>query len=111
MAVIRASCSDCGDVELTTADVHVRVCTADNQGTYLFRCPICDMTVVKPAEPRTIDLLVTSGVSCSMWDLPAELAEPRPEGARFDHDDLIDFHALLGDDAELARALDTLAGR
>ena len=65
MATIRASCEFCGDVELTTADVHVRVCTLDSQGTYSFRCPTCDMTVVKPAEARTVDLLVASGVSYS----------------------------------------------
>ena len=54
MATIRASCYDCGDVELTTADVHVRVCTLDNQGTYSFRCPLCTMTVVKPAEAEQV---------------------------------------------------------
>src|SRR5215210_4295571 len=63
MATIRASCGDCGDVELTTGDVRVRVCTFDNRGTYSFRCPKCRMVVVKPAEHRTIDLLVASGVS------------------------------------------------
>ena len=59
---IRATCGQCGDVELTTADVRVRVCIEDNQGSYLFRCPACRMAVVKPAEPRIVDLLVASGV-------------------------------------------------
>jgi predicted RNA-binding Zn-ribbon protein involved in translation (DUF1610 family) len=111
MAVIRASCPDCGDVELTTDDVQVRVCSADNQGSYHFRCPTCAMTVVKSAEPRTIDLLTTSGVSCATWDPPLELFEPRPDGECFTHDDLIDFHALLGDDDRLHHELDSLAGR
>ncbi len=97
MATIRASCHDCGDVELTTADVNVRVCSADNQGTYAFRCPYCSMTVVKPAEPRTIDLLVASGVAMTTWDLPAELSE-RPTGPKITHDDLLDFHQILHDD-------------
>lgn len=109
MATIRASCSDCGDVELTTADVRVRVCTADNQGTYSFRCPICAMTVVKSAEPRTVDLLVASGVAYSTWSPPLELTEPRGTGAAFTHDDLLDFHALLADDAALAEVLSQLA--
>ena len=109
MATIRASCSECGDVELTTADVRVRVCTADNQGTYSFRCPICAMTVVKAAEPRTVDLLVASGVAYSTWSPPLELTEPRGSGAAFTHDDLLDFHALLTDDAALAEALSQLA--
>jgi hypothetical protein len=98
MATIRASCGECGDVELTTADVHVRVCVVDNQGSYLFRCPSCRMTVVKPAEPRTVDLLVASGVSYETWTPPAELSEPRGGGPAIDHDDLIDFHTLLDDD-------------
>lgn len=109
MATIRASCVDCGDVELTTSDVSVRVCSADNQGTYLFRCPRCAMTTVKDAEPRTVDLLVASGVACTLWDLPAELGEPRPLGHSLDHDDLLDFHEALADDGWLADALDTLA--
>ena len=110
MATIRASCGDCGDVELTTADVRVRVCNADNQGSYLFRCPSCDMTVVKTAEPRTIDLLVASGVSYETWNLPLELAEPRGTGDNLTHDDLIDFHAFLDDEARLWDALSSLDG-
>lgn len=98
MPTIRATCGDCGDVELTTADVTVRVCLEDNSGSYLFRCPTCQMTVVKPAEPRIVDLLVASGVELSTWQLPAELYEPRA-GAPLTHDDLLDFHHLLDDEA------------
>lgn len=104
MATIRASCGDCGDVELTTADVRVRVCTDTNQGEYLFRCPTCRMAVVKPAEPRTIDLLVASGVAMQTWALPAELWEPR-NGRPISHDDVLDFHNSLSDDDTFARAL------
>ena len=75
MATIRASCETCGDVELTTADVRVRVCINDNRSEYSFRCPDCHMTVVKGAEPRTVDLLVASGVQMDTWSLPAELTE------------------------------------
>ncbi|MEM7273734.1 MAG: hypothetical protein AAF547_11690 [Actinomycetota bacterium] len=104
MATIRASCSDCGDVELTTKDVHVRICDDTNQGTYSFRCPHCGMTVVKPAETRTIDLLVASGVSFTTWRLPAELNEPRV-GEPINHDDLLDFHDLIQDENRLNAAL------
>ena len=105
MATIRATCGECGDVELTTADVRVRVCIEDNSGTYNFRCPQCTMTVVKPAEPRIVDLLVASGVELATWKLPAELYEPR-FGDRINHDDLLDFHELLEGD----QWFDTLAG-
>lgn len=99
MPTIRATCGDCGDVELTTTDVRVRVCVQDNSGSYLFRCPTCHMSVVKSAEPRIVDLLVASGVELSTWDLPAELHEPKL-GPTIDHDDILDFHVLLAGDDE-----------
>lgn len=105
MATIRASCDQCGDVELTTADVAVRVCNEDNQGSYSFQCPTCGVIVVKPAEPRTVDLLVASGVSYATWSVPAELLEPRGVGGAITHDDLLDFHQFLNDDDRLAEAL------
>lgn len=107
MATIRASCESCGDVELTTGDVRVRVCINDNRGEYSFRCPACRMTVVKAAEPRTIDLLVASGVAMDTWSLPAELEEPR-YGAPINHDDLLEFHDKLHDVDVWDAAIDTL---
>jgi hypothetical protein len=111
MATIRASCGECGDVELTTADVHVRVCTHDSQSTYSFRCPVCTMTVVKPAESRTVDLLVASGVSYETWAPPLELSEPRGTGEPITHDELLDFHDLLNDDRRLMDALTEMLDR
>ncbi|MET0902946.1 MAG: hypothetical protein ABWZ52_06895 [Acidimicrobiales bacterium] len=95
--VIKASCHDCGDVEFGVRDLEVRVCTQDEQGTYVFRCPGCRMSVVKPAEPRIVDLLVASGVQLVEWHLPAELFEHRG-GDALNHDDIIDFHQLLQND-------------
>ncbi len=107
MATIRASCQTCGDVELTTRDVRVRVCLDDNRGEYAFRCPACRMTVVKAAEPRTVDLLVASGVLLDTWSLPAELRE-RPTGNPITHDDILDFHRILNDESQFADALNRL---
>lgn len=101
MATIRASCPDCGDVELTTRDVTVRVCAADDRGSYVFRCPTCRMAVTKAAEPRIVDLLVSSGVPLEVWRLPAELSEQRV-GEPIDHDDLLEFHELLQGEAWFA---------
>ncbi len=56
------------------------------------------MAVTKGAEPRIIDLLVSSGVDLEVWRLPAELFEQRV-GEPFTHDDLLEFHELLQDDA------------
>jgi hypothetical protein len=94
MATIRASCPDCGDVELTSRDMKVRVCADDNSGSYAFRCPSCRMAVTKAAEQRIVDLLVSSGVTAQVWHLPAELSETRV-GPNLTHDDLLEFHELL----------------
>jgi hypothetical protein len=88
----------------------VRVCITNDRGEYAFRCPVCRMTVVKGAEPRTIDLLVASGVALDTWTLPAELHELH-QGAPISHDDLLDFHHLLEDDVSLAAAMQTLLDR
>jgi hypothetical protein len=97
MAMIRASCSTCGDVEFTSRDVTVRVCRDDNAGTYTFACPTCGIAVTKDAEPRIVELLVASGVELVTWSLPAEIHETK-QGDPIDHDDLLDFHALLETD-------------
>ena len=94
MATIRASCPTCADVELTTRDLQVQVCSDTNQGSYSFRCPTCLLAVSKHAEPRIIDLLVSSGVRMHLWRLPAELNEPK-EGRPFSWDDVLEFHDLL----------------
>lgn len=109
MATIRASCSICGDVEITSSDVSVRVRRDNNVGSYAFACPSCDSIVVKDAEPRIIELLVASGVSMITWDLPAELYEEH-EGDPITHDDLLDFHELLSGDGWI-EALERLTTR
>ncbi|MDQ1404213.1 MAG: hypothetical protein QOG03_2529 [Actinomycetota bacterium] len=109
VATIRASCPTCGDVELTSGDVTVLICSTNNEGAYAFQCPACRLAVSKPAEGRVIDLLVSSGVQMSVWQLPAELHEPR-NGKPIGYDDLLEFHfALQGDDwmTELTSALAT----
>ena len=97
VATIRASCPTCGDVELTTRDVTVQVCSNNNQGSYSFLCPQCLLAVSKPAEARIVDLLVSSGVRLTVWHLPAELEEAR-EGDPITYDDLLEFHFLLQQD-------------
>jgi len=94
MATIRASCSACGDVELTTRQVRVVVCSTTNAGAYTFQCPMCLISVSKPAESRVIDILVASGVAVSTWEMPAELDEVH-YGPAISHDDLLEFHFHL----------------
>ena len=94
MATIRATCPTCADVELTTRDLRVQVCSDTNQGSYSFRCPRCRMAVAKQAEPRIIDLLVSSGVQMHVWHLPAELSEAKT-GGPLGWDDVLELHDLL----------------
>lgn len=93
--LIRATCSDCGDVELGTRDLVVRLREDTESGTYVFRCPTCEAPVVRPADRPTIDLLVSSGCRLELWNTPAELVERHPVGEPFCYDDLIDFHEQL----------------
>lgn len=100
MAMIRASCPTCGDVELTTRDVRVLLCSTTYDSSYAFQCPSCRVAVSKPAEARVVDVLLASGISLSVWHLPAELDEPKA-GAPISYDDLLEFHFQLGSGADL----------
>lgn len=94
MAVIRATCNDCGDVELAPDEVQVRVCLDDQRSSYAFRCPSCHLPVARPVESRLVELLASSGSPVSLWHLPAELEEQH-WGPAICHDDLLDFHEKL----------------
>lgn len=106
---IRASCDQCGDVELQVDDVVVRVCIDHDAGSYMFRCPGCDTSTVKDAEPRVVELLVAAGVEVIAWSMPAEMSE-RPSGPAFTHDDLLDFHELLESDGWQRELFDPAPG-
>lgn len=112
MAWIRASCSTCGDVELSIDEVHVMMCASTSEGSYVFRCPACHMIVSKMAEENVVDVLVASGVRLSVWHLPAELEEQH-YGPPIGYDELLDFHfQLLGDAwAEELEQLTRTSGR
>lgn len=98
--MIRASCPTCGDVELTTRDVRVLLCSTTYQSSYAFQCPSCRVAVSKPAEPRVVDVLLASGITLSVWHLPGELDEPH-SGSPISYDDLLEFHFQLRRGANL----------
>lgn len=106
MAIIRASCPDCGDVELTSRDVTARVNAATNEGSYAFQCPECEVAVSKVAEPRIIDLLVSSGVELYVWTMPAELLEEKV-GPPITYDDLLQFHYKVQDPKLLQKIVES----
>lgn len=94
MAMIKATCPECGDVKLRSRDLTVRVCAETDQGSYTFACPRCRERVAREATPRILSLLVSAGVHTEVWHQPAELLEPR-DGPPISVDDLLDFHLML----------------
>lgn len=102
--MVRASCDDCGDVEVGTALVQLDMCPDPEVSTYSFQCPGCGMRVSRPAPDRVVETLLGAGVRLVQWEWPAELTEIRT-GPPVNHDDLLEFHFTLADDEALARWL------
>ena len=109
MARVRATCDHCGDTELSIQAVSVRICREDHEGTYSFRCPSCDAMHQKEASRRTLDLLVASGAAVTFWSIPMERIVDAGIGP-LTHDELLEFHDKLQDEAAVAAALGQLVG-
>jgi hypothetical protein len=102
VTTIKASCPTCGGVELTSADIHLRVCTTDRSlSYYAFRCPSCEEEVRKPADQHVVQLLMSGGVRAQTWNIPAEVLELK-DGPALTYDDLLDFVLHLGRTDRLA---------
>lgn len=104
MARIKAQCPTCGDMILHQSELQLRVCVDNDRAEYLFRCPVCDMTVSKGCSDRIVDRLIDVGVPLTEWSLPAELFE-RPSGPPISHRDLVRFRLTLQDDEAWADAV------
>jgi hypothetical protein len=101
MTTIKASCPACGEVELTSSDITLRVCNHAPLSYYAFLCPGCRDEVRKPADDHIVSLLMSGGVRAQVWEVPAEALEPKP-GPSLNYDDLLDFVLQLGRDDMLA---------
>jgi hypothetical protein len=108
VAIVRATCAACGDVELDIVDVQIQVCASNAAATYSFRCPTCRLITTKEAGERVFGALSAAGCEIVMWSLPAELAEQKL-GAPITHDDLLAFHLALEDDGWMSEL--KMAGR
>ena len=109
MATVRATCADCGDIEVDSANVKVRLCSDDNRASYVLRCPRCTMAVAKAAESRVVQVLVAAGSPLTTWRLPSELTEAHV-GPPLTHDELLAFHQLLESDDWFARVASMTKG-
>jgi hypothetical protein len=103
VTTIKASCPTCGEVELTSTDISLMVCSHAAKSYYAFHCPHCLDEVRKPADDHVVSLLVSGGVPAQVWELPAEALEAKP-GPALSYDDLLDFVLMLGESDLLAQA-------
>jgi predicted RNA-binding Zn-ribbon protein involved in translation (DUF1610 family) len=101
VTTIKASCPSCGEVELTSDDIALRVCSHGPLSYYSFTCPECLELIRKPADDHIVSLLMSGGVRAEVWEVPAEALEPKA-GPDLSYDDLLDFVLQLGRDDMLA---------
>ena len=94
MTTIKASCPGCGEVELTSRDISLRVCSHAPLSYYSFACPKCSDEIRKPADDHIISLLMSGGVRAQVWEVPAEALEVHA-GPQIGYDDLLDFALQL----------------
>ena len=103
MTVIRATCSDCGGIELRSRDIVVRLCIDTDAQQYHFLCPVCQMVEAQVTTTEVVDNLLAAGCRMESWNLPDELFDSkRFDAGRFTHDDALDFHHAILTHNELA---------
>jgi hypothetical protein len=101
VTTIKASCPTCGEVELTSADISLMVCSHAPLSYYAFDCPHCLDEVRKPADDHVISLLMSGGVKATVWEVPEEALELHA-GPALGYDDLLDFVLALDATDDLA---------
>lgn len=111
MTTIRAKCPSCGAVDLAAGDISLHLHPSGPLGSYRFDCPSCGEEVDKPADRKTVELLIAAGVEPGPKDgpkvapLPFEDWSPDPTAPPFTLDDVIAFHFLLEDEVAIAELL------
>lgn len=90
--VIKATCPDCGDVELAPIEVTLIAPPPPRLAWYTFRCPECSACVHKDATAAAVRCLAEAGIEPE-W-IPAEVLESHA-GPPIGYDDLLDLHLEL----------------
>ncbi len=111
MTTIKATCPECGDVDLRPREISVVVAPAAGWATYEFVCPECNKEITKSADEEVVTLLRGAGVTVERLHVPAEALEMH-FGNPISHDDLIDFGLTLRSTDRLIQVLsrETSAG-
>lgn len=63
MTTIKTTCSRCGDIHLTPADLALELDPSEESGIYRFHCPTCSTLQRRPANARVVSVLLATGVS------------------------------------------------
>jgi hypothetical protein len=117
MTTIRTNCPTCGEVDMGTSAISLRLSGDGGQAAYAFTCPECRIQVSKHANRKTVALLVAAGVEVRRLHATAEIDEPLaeeipvedrspiPDAPALTIDDLIAFHFELEDDDAALRTL------
>jgi hypothetical protein len=116
MTTIRTNCPTCGEVDMGTAAISLRLSGDGGQAAYAFTCPECRIHVSKQANRKTVALLVAAGVEVRRLnatevdeplahEIPVEDLSPIPDAPALTIDDLIAFHFELEDDEAALRTL------
>ncbi|MGQ0848793.1 MAG: hypothetical protein ACT4OP_06695 [Actinomycetota bacterium] len=63
MTTIKTTCSWCGDIQLTPADLSLELSPNHDEGTYCFVCPSCSTMQRRPANARVVSVLLATGVA------------------------------------------------
>lgn len=99
--VVRASCPDCGQVDLGRRDVRLILSDVPAASRYSFTCPKCTAWISKPADVH-VQALLLGKVPMMQETRPAELTEPHT-GGPITLDDLIDLGRGMAETDDLAR--------
>jgi hypothetical protein len=105
VSLLKTTCERCGEIELPVERVVLRICTDDESGVCVFRCPDCGHRFVKDANDAMIIMLLAVGIEVSMWS--SAMGAPRTDDlGAITHAELEDFGRRLGDEADLLRHLE-----
>lgn len=89
MTTIRTTCSRCGDIELTHADLRLELSPEWTSGSYCFTCPYCSHEERRPASQRVVTILLAAGVVYDVVATEAAITENEIDSFRdaLDQDD------------------------
>ncbi len=91
---VRVSCSACGHLNVTPADVTIRNCIETDAWSYAFTCPRCRIRDAAPTSRRAALAAISAGATMQTWRLPAEISERR-DGPPLTFVDLLELRLML----------------